>query len=213
MLSQLLEAGVVKKGDTGIRPTEAFFEATAANRATVRDQGSDPVDALGLDPEGPVAELGSEDTPFLVEYAALSEAVPDATPEEVIQWTAVLDQFRADGPPTEGAPEPFLTVAGEKLRSYVELFSPAIVYVWRRDCDPCEAVRADFEAIFDDPPGDIALLSVYGPDNSRMLHEEFDIEGGPTVLFVVDGRIDARLVGAHTRSKLEAEIEILRDIA
>jgi thiol-disulfide isomerase/thioredoxin len=213
MLSQLLEAGILKEGDAGIQPTEAFFEAAAANRAAVNTGGSDPVDALGLDPEGPVAELGGGDTPFLVEYATLSEVVPDATPEEVIQWTAVLDQFRADGPPTEGAPESFLTVSGEKLRSYLELFSPAVVYVWRRDCDPCEAVRADFEAIFEEPPGDIALLSVYGPDNSRMLHEKYDIEGGPTVLFVVDGRVDARLVGAHTRTKLESEIEILRDIA
>jgi thiol-disulfide isomerase/thioredoxin len=213
MLSQLLAAGLVEGREEGIQVTGRFLERAAENRAAINNGDNDPLDALGLDPEGPVAGLGPADTPFLVDFATLFEAAPEATAEEVIRWTAVLDQFRADGPPTDGTPEPFLTVSGEKFPSFLELFSPAVVYIWRRDCEPCDVVRADFEAIFEEPPGDIALLSVYGPDNSRMLHEEYDIAGGPTVLFIVDGRVDARLVGAHTRSKLESEIEILRDIA
>ncbi|MFC7133255.1 MULTISPECIES: thioredoxin family protein [Salinibaculum] len=215
MLTQLLDSGVLTEGESGFQLSEQFVDTVEANQAAL--DGLTPDESvhavLGLDSEGPVSELDEADAPFLVEYATLVEMVSDASAEELIRWTAILDQFRADASPTDGSPEPFLDVSGDKLPSYLELFSPAIVYVWREECDPCDIVRGDFENIFGDAPEDIALFSVYGPDNSVMLQERYDVMAGPTVLFMVDGRVDARLVGAHTRETLDSEIDILRDVA
>jgi hypothetical protein len=84
------------------------------------------------------------------------------------------------------------------------------------DVVPCFAVRLFVEAfqVFftnDEPPGDLLLLAVYGPDCPRLLDREFDVSGAPTTLFTLDGRVDSRFVGAPSTDGLETEIETLRE--
>lgn len=215
MSLQLLESDIVEEVDGGVRLSDGFRETVEKKQQLWEEseQSQRPEDRLEIDTEEALAGLDEEDEVFLVEYAALADTLLESATEDLIRWTAILDQFKADATPTSGSPEPFLSIAGEKLPSILKLFSPAIVYVWREECDPCDIVREDFESIFTDAPGDIALFSVYGPDNSVMLQERYDVRGGPTALFIADGRVDSRLVGPHSRSALESEIEILRDVA
>jgi thiol-disulfide isomerase/thioredoxin len=214
MLGTLLEAGVLTEEGDGVRLTERFLNTVERNRVAVDSADAEnPLSALGLDPTGPMAGLDADDLPFIVEYAALAELVSDATLEDLVRWTVVLDQFRVDGPQTRGSPEPFLPVSVEKLPTCLSLFSPAIVYVWKDDCEPCDLVRDDLENLFDGTAENMALFSVYGPADSVLLQERYDVMGGPTVLFMIEGRVDARLVGAHSRSTLESEVDILRELA
>lgn len=81
------------------------------------------------------------------------------------------------------------------------------MYIWLDDCEPCETVHEDLDDIFEQPVDDLALFSVYGPDHAELLAEEYDVSGGPTVLFFHTGTVDARLYGAQHREVLETEIE------
>jgi hypothetical protein len=74
-------------------------------------------------------------------------------------------------------------------------------------------VRDDFEEIFEPPPDDLLLLSVYGPECPVLLEERFDIVGAPTVLFVRGGTVDSRMVGGREKTAIESEIETLRELS
>jgi len=213
MLDRLVDAGVFEDHNGELVVTDPFVDDIDANKQRLKENGGQPnvFSKLGLDEEGPVAVLDVTDELFLSEYAALADRVPTAESQELIRWTILLDQFGDNAVPTEGTPEAFLPVSGEKLQSCLKLFSPAIVYVWREDCDPCDLVRDDFDRLLSESLSDIALFSVYGPDNAVLLSELYDVEGGPTVLFVRNGEVDVRLVGAHSTATLENEIDVLRE--
>jgi hypothetical protein len=87
------------------------------------------------------------------------------------------------------------------------------VYVWREECRPCDIVREWFEELFPEPPDDIGLYAVYGPDWAETVKEQFDVTVGPTTLFVVDGRVDCRHIGARTKASVEKEIENIRTLS
>jgi hypothetical protein len=56
-------------------------------------------------------------------------------------------------------------------------------------------------------------LAVYGPDAPVLLEERYNVVGAPTTLFVLNGRVDARLQGAHEEYKIESEVQKLRELS
>jgi len=187
--------------------TRQRFEATEeAERARLLE------DALGMDGVPAVLERVLDSPAVLADYETLTRLLPELEHADRVGVLNVLGQLRRGRPPKEGAPEAFLSVHGDRLPELVRLQRAAIVYVWRDDCDPCDLVRGDFDEIFDEtPPEEVMLYAVYGPKWAKELHEAFDVAGAPTTLFMLDGRVDARFLGAHTKTALENEIRILRE--
>jgi hypothetical protein len=218
-VEQLIEHDVFEPVDAdGLRPTESFREAVDRHRRTLTDRDPDERSAavaeLTDDPETAdiFAAADVTDPDFLARYVALRNRTADLSPAQALTLTVVIGQFETGAPRADGAPEAFLAVAGEDLVRLVALHERCVVYAWREDCPPCDAIRSDFDELFgDEPPGDLLLLAVYGPDCPRLLDREFDVSGAPTTLFTLDGRVDSRFVGAPSTAGLEAEIETLRE--
>ncbi len=157
-----------------------------------------------------ILDVGSGSTRLPIEYLALAE-YEELSHFSRLQALTVFDQFYSPPPPSEGSPDAFLPVRGDRLPFLFELCDPAIVYIWLRECPPCDLVREDFNEIFSEQPADIGLFSLFGPDWSELLQEKYDVTGGPTTLFVEDGSIDYRVYKAPPQDHLLNECQRYTD--
>jgi len=213
IVDRLVAAGVFEPVGDELRLGDAFRSDVETLTETLAEGGArERIDAVGTDPSVREELLAAADgdPQFLASYLALAERLADLSHRRRLRVAVVADGLSAE-PRSDGAPDRFLPVDGEKLGTVASLYDRCLVYVWREDCPPCETVRADLEAIFaDGPPDDLVLLSVYGPAAAETLSEEFGVVGGPTALFLLNGAVDARLRGENHREVLEREIETLR---
>ena len=71
-------------------------------------------------------------------------------------------------------------------------------------CGPCKMVDLVLsEIIYDNPEINLAKCDI---EQSPAYVDRFEIEGTPTLLFLLDGEIKARLTGAQPREVLEETI-------
>ena len=221
LLDRLATGGVLAaKEDSGnLVLTDEFLDLVTDSRRTVSAVGEEGRDADTLnlpggrdrDPFNRLLET-TDNEDLAAEYLALVRADIDGfTHEDRLRSLPLLDALR-DGVPNEGSPDPFVPIRGPSLPALLPLYERAIVYTWREDCPPCDVMRDAFEAVFETPPRDIALFSVYGPDNAELLYEHYDVVGGPTTLFCYQGSVDARLTGAYAEQIVEREVRKLREV-
>lgn len=214
LFERLLEAGIVEEADGAdeVRLSPAVRdEVDRVNEALLDRELDDVAEEFESAFDGRILNAGCElaetDLPCVAEWRVLRDRLPGAAPEQVLRLLTVSDLFRGTPTETAGVPEPFLPVSGERLRTLLKLFDRAIVYVWKRDCPPCDTVRSDLEEILEEPPAGIPLFAVYGPDAGTLLYDAYAVVGAPTVLFVLNDGVDLRLEGAQYRDTLRREIE------
>lgn len=214
LLRTLVESGVVDHRDDGLGLTDAFGRGVERREARFRDLDPDELrselSAIGA---GVAVDAflgtGSTAPALAAEYAEVADRT-GLDHSQRLRVLSMLDTLRT-APPDEGAPEAFVPVSGERLPFHVALHDKAVVYVWRHDCPPCEAVRDDFDDLVDaSARPDVGRFAVYGPDSAARLSELYDVAGGPVTLFFHHGVVDARLYGAHPRAVLAAELDTLR---
>lgn len=215
-LDRLLASEVLTQDDEGVHLADPFIERVDEirseldlDRSTIRSRLENVIESREL--VDAFLNVAERDLTPVAGYLALRERL-DVAEANGVQLVAVLDQFLRGPPEASGAPDPFLPVRGELLPLLITVAQRGIVYFWRHDCDPCDLVKGDFETYFQTTPPDMTLLAVYGPnwvDESR----EYEVGVAPTILFLRDGRIDARLVGAFPRNALENEIEKIRELS
>jgi hypothetical protein len=218
LVDRLVDAGVFEPVGDGddLRVGDAFQRAVEANLETIEsaDDGTHLFEEFvdDADVRATLRNAVDDDPEFFARYLTLAEWLDGLTHRQTLDVAIVVHQFTDEPPRADGAPADFLPIRGETLGTVASLYERSIVYIWRDQCPACETVREDFEAIFaDGTPEDVALLSVYGPDCARYLQEEFDVVGGPTVLYVRNGEVETRLQGANGRAVLENEIELLAE--
>lgn len=219
LIGDLVDAGVLVAAEDGetFSLSERFVDERREAKGRFESAGEAEraellADALDVEAVPEALERVLDSPAVLADYETVAAFLPGLEHAKRVGVLNVLGGLRRSRPPDEGAPEAFLPVHGDRLPALVRLQRAAVVYVWREDCDPCDLVREDLEEIFDDrPPEDLMLYAVYGPEWAEELHDAFDVGGAPTTLFVRDGEVDARLLGAHPRTALENEVGILRE--
>lgn len=210
-LERFVESGVVEDDDGVVHLSEATKDALRRERAAIDSLDDDEVldlvaaadpamaDALATGPEPNRA--------IAAEFLALRTFPIDD--EAVLSLLVLFDHFTDDSPRDDGAPDAFLPIHGDRLVALAPRFERAIAYVWRDDCPPCDTVRGDLDHLLPEPPDDTALLATFGPRHPALLHDAYDVLGGPTTLFLRSGTPDARLVGAVPRASVADEIRRL----
>jgi len=73
--------------------------------------------------------------------------------------------------------------------------TPVIVDFWAPWCGPCRQVAPSLEKIANDYDGRIVVAKV-NTDEDAQWAQEYEVSGIPTMLFVADGKIVHRQVGA-----------------
>lgn len=217
MLAELLTAGIVTEADDGetLRLTTAFEERFEAERRAVSMLGDGRLadtlvgmlDETVAESLAAAAEEGSDVAATACAVAAFD---PDASSDELARIVVTVDQLRRGFAPSDGCPPHFTPVHGDHLGLLLPAAGRSVVFVWRNHCSPCESMRTEFAQLFPDPPEDLNLFAVYGPESAALLQREYDVVGGPTTLFTLGGRVDSRLQGAHHRETIENELAALR---
>ena len=73
--------------------------------------------------------------------------------------------------------------------------TPVIVDFWAPWCGPCRQVAPSLEKIANDYDGRVVVAKVNTDEDSQWA-QQFEVSGIPTMLFVADGKVVYRQVGA-----------------
>ncbi len=91
----------------------------------------------------------------------------------------------------------------ETLATTVELL---LVDFWAPWCGPCRAVAPVLDALVNDAAGRVKLAKV-NVDEEPALAARYQIMSIPTILFVKDGRVVDKVIGAVPRATLDGKVQ------
>lgn len=83
---------------------------------------------------------------------------------------------------------------------------PVVVDFWAPWCMPCRMVAPALEQLAKEYAGKILVAKV-NTDDHPMWASRYDVQGIPTMLFVVNGQIVDRMVGASPAAVIKQRLE------
>lgn len=86
--------------------------------------------------------------------------------------------------------------------------TPVIVDFWAPWCGPCRAVAPILESLAAEYDGKVIVAKVNTDDNPEWA-QKYGVQGIPTMLFVRDGKLVERLVGAGPYPMIKKKLENL----
>jgi len=215
LVETLVDDGVLAASRDGYGLSEQFSAALNERVERVRTDGFDPSSAdlshLDRDRLDALGQAFEDDPRLLGTFWALGAFLPAVTFVDTLRVLLVLDTLKHPPERQDGVPDSFLAVRGDRLVNFFPFIQHGIVYIWREDCEPCETLVDQFEQLPAEATAGTLCLSVYGPAWAELLATEYDVVGAPTTLFVADGSVDARLLGAHPVDTVEGEIATTRE--
>ena len=90
-----------------------------------------------------------------------------------------------------------------------ELFASGklvVVDFWATWCGPCQRIAPLVEQLAEEYAGR-AVVGKYNVDEGETLSAEFGVRNIPTLIFVKDGKLLDRMVGAAAKADIAAKIE------
>lgn len=214
-LDPLIDGDVLATADGSLALTEAYTSSVAERSRRLEAADTDQLvahldEAADSLPAGQtLTAVATENPRFVAELLTVAEFTDLDSADAICRAAIALHELEAENPNRKGVPTGFLPVALSDLSNYLAVMSASIVYVWREDCEPCKAVKAEYEAIQAEIPASIAQFAVYGPAAASRLHDEYSVEGAPVSLFMVNDRVDVRHTGTHGRDAILGEVETL----
>ena len=85
---------------------------------------------------------------------------------------------------------------------------PMVVDFWATWCGPCKKIAPDIEALAEEYEGRV-LIGKCDVDDNDELTGRFGVRNIPTVLFIKDGEVKDKTVGAVTKAQLEEKVKAL----
>ena len=96
----------------------------------------------------------------------------------------------------QNAPE---LIAGDKL---------VVIDFWATWCGPCQSLTPIIEALAEKYEGR-AIIGKYNVDEGEDLVAEYRVRNIPVLIFVKNGELLGKIVGAASQAEIEAKIEEL----
>ena len=101
-----------------------------------------------------------------------------------------------------------VTITTENFESLINGDKPLVVDFWATWCGPCRAIAPIIEELANEYDGKIVVGKCDVEENDD-LAMEFGIRNIPTILFIKDGVVVDKHVGASTKSKLQEKFDKL----
>lgn len=109
-------------------------------------------------------------------------------------------------PPTATGPQPIHVTDADFERVIMQADRPAIVDLWADWCGPCHRLAPTIEKLAA-TYGDRVIVAKLDVDENPRSAARFDVMGIPTVLFIANGAVVDRVVGAQGYAAFAKRIE------
>ena len=101
-----------------------------------------------------------------------------------------------------------VTITTENFESFKNGELPLVVDLWATWCGPCRALAPVISELAEEYDGKIVVGKCDVEENDDIAME-FGIRNIPTILFIKDGKVVDKFVGATTKAKLQEKFEKL----
>jgi thioredoxin 1 len=85
---------------------------------------------------------------------------------------------------------------------------PVVVDFWAPWCGPCKMIAPTLEKIAGEYAGKLTIVKVNTDENPEWAMK-FGVQGIPTMLFIAQGQVRDRMVGAGPAAMIKARVEAL----
>jgi thiol-disulfide isomerase/thioredoxin len=207
-LEFLLERDLLVERDVGtIEPTSAFEDERAVYLDTYGDCSDERfretvAELFGLTTEAAAERIEALElerwdlATFLAVRAALAADLPR---DVVLELSAIVAETGRASP----VPRDLRELADGDFESFVKEAGAAVVFVFQRGCDPCDAQKADLDEVRARAPEGVAFAGVDG-DSAPEFRRAFEVTVAPTVLLFFDGDLAATAEGYQSPETLDA---------
>lgn len=89
---------------------------------------------------------------------------------------------------------------------------PVIVDFWAPWCNPCKMIAPTLEKLAKELEGELVIAKINTDDHVKWM-QKFGIQGIPTLLFVFDGKVVHRQVGALPERMLRDVVKQFMEVA
>lgn len=202
LLDLLVGEGVVDETAEGeLVATEAFESTHAVYRDTYLELGDDEfrgtvAEVFGIDESEAAArieELGVTRAELAAYLALRSFLETPPTPIELATMAAMVVEVDPPSP----VPDSQTELDDESYESFLAEHPDAVVFVWKRDCAPCERMKDDLADLLAAVPADRGTAGVDG-DAAEAFRTAYEVTSAPTTLVFRDGELVDRATGRLT---------------
>lgn len=199
LVDSLVEGGVLTERDDGTLATTADFEKTRgiyydtygnATDSVFRESVASSFDLTASEAEARIQAEGVTREMF-VEYLSVTSHLDDGHSRvDRARMAMLVGEVAPDTPVPEATPE----LGDEDYGSFLAGNDRAAVFVWKRNCSPCDSLKRDLEEVLAALPESVAVAGVDG-ESVDAFRREFDVDVAPSILLFAGGEVRERLQG------------------
>ena len=173
---------------------ETFAETVASEFDLSPEEAADRIEETGMTRE----ELAT----FLALRSYLDD--PDRSRDELALMAAMVEGVGPGSP----VPSALTEVGDEDYEAYVEERGDVVLFVFTRNCAPCDALKEDLPEILEAAPDGVDFAGVNG-DEAPAFRRAFEVSVAPTTLAFVGGDLDSTIEGRRPLPRLLDAVEDL----
>lgn len=206
-LDYLIEHGVlVEESDGAIFASDSFQSTLEVYEDTYLDESDETfvgTVASVFDLERERAEERIEETGLtreeLATFLALRSHLDD--PERTRDEVALMAAMVVGVEPASPVPSALTELDDEGYETYVDDHGDVVVFVFQRNCPPCEALKEDLPEMLDAAPDVVSFAGVDG-DEAPAFRRAFEVSVAPTTLVFTDAELAVSLEGRKSAETL-----------
>ena len=99
-------------------------------------------------------------------------------------------------------------VTNENYKEVVETGKPVVIDFWAEWCGPCKMISPIIDELATEY-GDKLVIAKCDVDSSDEVAATFKVRNIPTIVFIKDGKVVDKQVGATTKAAIAAKIDAI----